>query len=78
MVTERSDGFSDSLLLGGGELRAALERVDGDVDSRLVDQLFVLSRLVDHKFRLTRGALLTLLAGTVLTIAAIVIDAIVN
>lgn len=53
------------------ELTNALLAVEDDTESRTVEQLLTISRLVEHKFALMRGALICLGAGTLLIAAAL-------
>jgi hypothetical protein len=58
-----------------GELTRALQGVETDTESRIIEQLFTVSRLVQAKFRMTRRALIALGGGTALCIAAVVVNA---
>jgi hypothetical protein len=57
------------------ELTAALAAVEDDTESRLVEQLMVVSRLVEKKFSMTRRALQALAVGTALCLLAVLVDA---
>jgi hypothetical protein len=57
-----------------GELTEALQAVETDTESRIIEQLFTVSRLVQAKFRMTRRALIALGAGTALCIAAVAVN----
>jgi hypothetical protein len=58
-----------------GDLTNALRAVEQDTESRLVEQLLVVSRLVDAKFRMTRKALVALAVGTALCLAGVIVNA---
>ena len=60
------------------ELTAALRSVEEDAEHRLVEQLLSVSRLVHAKYALTRKALVALGTGTVLCLAAVIVDSVVK
>jgi hypothetical protein len=57
------------------ELTRALAAVEDDTETRLVEQLAVVSALVEKKFAMTRRALQALAIGTALCLLAVLVDA---
>ena len=60
------------------DLATALQSVEEDSEHRLVEQLLSVSRLVHVKYAMTRKALLALGAGTVLCIAAVIVNTVIT
>ena len=52
--------------------------MEEDAEHRLVEQLLSVSRLVHAKYALTRKALVALGTGTVLCLAAVIVDSVVK
>jgi hypothetical protein len=56
------------------ELEEALRGVEADADHRTVEQLVMVSRIVQAKYALTRRALVALAVGTALCLASVLLD----